>query len=79
MLNNVYRSPTIDGKVDSPSWPTFNSLRQSILHIHSDHPDIIQNPLEEKYTFWNNLPLLSNFEKVISKHKFPSDHMKNEL
>jgi len=75
----IYRSPTIDGTVNGPSWPTFNSQRQSILHIHSDHPGIIQNPFEEKYTFWNNLPLLSNLENVISKNRFSPDHMKNEL
>lgn len=79
MLNNIYRSLTIDGTADGPPWPTFNSQRQLLLHIHSDNPDIIQNPFEEKYTFWNNLPLLSNFEKVISKNRFPPDQMKNEL
>ncbi|KAL5242174.1 hypothetical protein ACI65C_009584 [Semiaphis heraclei] len=72
-------SLTIDGTADGPPWPTFNSQRQLLLHIHSDNPDIIQNPFEEKYTFWNNLPLLSNFEKVISKNRFPPDQMKNEL
>ncbi|XP_060845477.1 uncharacterized protein LOC132925065 [Rhopalosiphum padi] len=71
--------PTIDGTINGPAWPTFHSQRQSILHIHSDHPDIIQNPFEEKYIFWNKLPLLSNFKKVISKNKFSSYHMKNEL
>jgi len=65
MFNDIYRSPTIDGTMDGRPWPTFNSQRQLILHIHSDGPDIIQNPFEEKYNFWNNLPLLSNFEKVI--------------
>lgn len=79
MLNNIYRLPTIDGTINGPAWPTFHSQRQSILHIHSDHPDIIQNPFEEKYIFWNKLPLLSNFKKVISKNKFSSYHMKNEL
>lgn len=71
--------PTIDGTINGIVWPTFDSQRQSILHINSDLPVIIQNPFEEKYIFWNNLPLLSNFKKVISKNKLSLDFMKNEL
>lgn len=79
MLKNIYRLPTIDGTINGTVWPKFDSQRQSILHINSDHPVIIQNPFKEKYIFWNNLPFLSNFKKVISKNKLSLDHMKNEL
>lgn len=40
---------------------------------------MIGNPFEEKYTFWNNLPLLHNLNKIISESVLASERIRNEL
>jgi len=71
--------PTIDGTENGSVWPTFNQQDQPILHINSDQPNIIGNPFEEKYTFWNNLSLLHNLNKVISESVLTPERIRNEL
>lgn len=79
-LNNIYRTPTIDGKENGLEWPTFNQQMQRILHVNSHQPNVIQNPFEETYAFWKNLSLLNNLKNLISTNDLASENrIKTEL
>lgn len=65
-----YREPTIDGTDNGPVWPTFTSVEESsILLIDSTEPKIVKNPFQEKYKFWNELPILSRYDQFIALKK----------
>ncbi|XP_060878022.1 juvenile hormone esterase-like isoform X1 [Metopolophium dirhodum] len=73
MVNIWYRfaiseTPTIDGTDTGTAWPKFTYDEQfSVLHIDSAQPKIIQNPFDEKYKFWNQLPYNFRLNQTMSR------------
>jgi len=60
LLFNFYSDPTIDGQDNGLIWPKFTQLNQSMLHLNSSRPSLIQNPFKDGYTFWSELPIYEN-------------------
>lgn len=77
--NNVNRTPTIDGKENSPEWPVFDKQMQRILHVNSYQPNVIRSPFEETYAFWKKLSLLTNLNNLISVNNLASEKSGNLL
>ncbi|VVC41623.1 Hypothetical protein CINCED_3A016801 [Cinara cedri] len=71
--------PTVDGTENGFPWPAFNSdaQKREILHIDSERPSIMENPFEEKYKFWNDLPMLSNLNKIMFENVLAFEHHNN--
>ncbi|XP_050443567.1 uncharacterized protein LOC126847405 [Adelges cooleyi] len=56
--------PTVDGTNNTSVWPIFHSTKKKkLLLIDSDKPKLIENSFENKYNFWNTLPILNKLRK----------------
>ncbi|XP_050531739.1 juvenile hormone esterase-like isoform X2 [Daktulosphaira vitifoliae] len=60
--------PTINGLINGQLWPAYTSVENfQLLYINSSKPQIKKNSFNEKYQFWNNLPILSRLHKFIAR------------